>query len=80
MRLRLNKEVAKRPNLKTTINSPNNEPRAMSDKTACRDYLDLTPIADLGIILGEIGNCFSDSFSDSYEMTTIDSFRDVITR
>ena len=73
MRPRLNKEVTKRRNLITTINSPNNEPRATSDETAWWNYLHLTPIADFGIILGEI-----DSFSDSYEMTTIDSFGDFL--
>ncbi len=38
----------------------------------------LTGIVGFCIILGEIGNCFSDSFSDRYEMTTIDSFGDFL--
>ena len=48
------------------------------DKTALAEILVLTPIAGFCIILGEIGNCFSDSFCDSYEMTTIDSFGDFL--
>lgn len=47
-------------------------------KDVSRNCFALTPIVDLGIISGEIGNCFSDSFSDSYEMTTIDSFGDFL--
>lgn len=42
------------------------------------EILVLTGIRGGCIILGEIGNCFSDSFSDSYEMTTIDSFGDFL--
>ena len=42
------------------------------------EILVLTPIGVFCTIVGEMDNYFSDSFTDSYEMTTIDSFGDFL--